>query len=171
VSNYSNNLSIFNFSNNEVRIVKSETGEPLFCGMDSCHILGISSHRDGLSRLDDDEKASVVVDGKKGKREMTFITESGLYALIFSSRKAVAKKFRKWVTSDVLPALRKRGFYGRLPANEIRLLRQQRMTILRMISSEKVDVIKRELMADLKEVSVMLGMSVPDEALLLSEAA
>lgn len=91
---------------------KMVKGEPWFVAKDVCDVLDISKYRDAIMRLDDDEKGCpVVVDTLGGKQEMATINESGLYSLIFQSRKPEAKKFRKWVTSEVLPAIRRQGFY------------------------------------------------------------
>lgn len=84
----------------------------LFCGKDICEVLGISKYRDAMARLDEDEKGSFKLDTLGGKQTFTFVTESGVYALILQSRKPEARKFRKWITSEVLPALRKYGVYS-----------------------------------------------------------
>ncbi len=90
------------------RMVK---GEPWFVAKDVCDVLSIRNDRDAFARLDDDEKGVAITDTLGGRQEMNTVNESGLYSLIFQSRKAEAKKFRKWVTSEVLPAIRKNGFY------------------------------------------------------------
>ncbi len=95
----------------EVRgVIKN--GEPWFMGKDICQVLGISNHKDALGRLDDDERYGVGITDPIGRQqEATFVNESGLYSLIMQSRKPAAKAFRKWVTSEVLPSIRKYGFY------------------------------------------------------------
>lgn len=100
----------FCFDGNEVRVTNLE-GNPWFVAKDVCAVLGISQHRDALSRLDDDERGSVLLDTLGGKQDLSVISESGLYSLIFRSRKMAAKRFRKWVTSEVLPSIRKTGSY------------------------------------------------------------
>jgi prophage antirepressor-like protein len=95
----------------EIRTAQTESGEPLFVAKDVCDILGISKHRDAIQKLDEDERGSVRVDTLGGIQEMTAVTESGLYTLIIRSDKKEAKPFRKWVTSEVLPAIRKTGGY------------------------------------------------------------
>ena len=94
----------------EIR-TEMKNGEPWFAAIDVCKILEIQNHRDALSRLDDDEKGVVTTDTLGGRQELNFVSESGLYNLIFQSRKPEAKKFRKWVTAELLPQLRKRGSY------------------------------------------------------------
>lgn len=86
-------------------------GEPMFVVKDLCEVLGIVNSRDAASRLDDDERGMSIVPTSSGAQEMNIVNESGLYNLIFQSRKPEAKQFRKWVTSEVLPAIRRQGFY------------------------------------------------------------
>lgn len=87
-------------------------GEPWFMGKDICQVLGIANHKDALGRLDEDERCGVGITDPIGRaQEATFVSESGLYSLVMQSRKPEAKAFRKWVTSEVLPSIRKYGFY------------------------------------------------------------
>ena len=86
--------------------------KPWFVAKDVCEILGLIKYRDALSHVDDEDKrVSIVVDTLGGPQSMTAVNESGMYALIFQSRKPQAKAFRKWVTSEVLPSLWKYGYY------------------------------------------------------------
>ena len=108
-------VEVFNFSQEKTPIrVQLINSEPWFVATDVCQVLGISNNRDAVSRLDDDEKQDGVgiTDTVGRKNYVTVVSESGLYALIFQSRKPNARKFRKWVTSEVLPSIRKKGFYG-----------------------------------------------------------
>lgn len=100
----------FNASNQNIR-VQMKDGEPWFVAKDVCDALTIGNSRDAVNRLDDDEKAMSVLPTQFGDKEMNMVNESGLYNLIFQSRKPEAKAFRKWVTSEVLPTLRKTGRY------------------------------------------------------------
>ena len=86
--------------------------EPWFVAKDVCQALGIRKYRDAIAKLDEDERMSIFVDTPGGRQNMTAINESGLYALIFSSHDPNARFFRKWVTKDVLPTLRKTGIYA-----------------------------------------------------------
>ena len=104
----------FNASDQQVRTVLID-GEPFFVAKDVCSILDISNHNDAISRLDDDEKGRSVIPTQFGNKETNLVNESGLYHLIFQSRKPEAKAFRKWVTSEVLPSLRKSGKYEMRP--------------------------------------------------------
>lgn len=104
-------------SRNEFRVI-DRNGEPWFVLSDACRELEIANPRDAASRLDDDEKDTVgITDAIGRKRRTTIINESGLYSLIMSSRKPAARRFKKWVTSEVLPTIRKTGGYGaQIPA-------------------------------------------------------
>lgn len=103
-------LVVFNFVSNTLRVVLRD-GEPWFVAADVCEALSIENNRNATARLDDDEKGVHSMDTPSGDQEMTVINESGLYSLILGSRKPEAKKFKKWVTSEVLPAIRKTGRY------------------------------------------------------------
>ena len=95
----------------EIRIERRNE-ELLFCALDVCAVLGLEATTDvHMRKLDDDEKLTRKVYASGQTREMWFVTESGLYSLIMRSNKPMAKKFRKWVTSEVLPSIRKNGFY------------------------------------------------------------
>lgn len=108
---------MFNMSDQQVRTVEID-GNPYFVAADVCSCLSISNNRDAVARLDDDEKrVSVVPTPLGGPQSMTLVNESGLYSLIFQSRKPEAKAFRKWVTAEVLPAIRKTGAYRVRPAS------------------------------------------------------
>lgn len=100
----------FTFSSQSLRCILRD-GEPWFVAADVCEALSIANSRDAATRLDDDERGVATTDTPSGQQEMTIINESGLYSLILTSRKPEAKKFKKWVTSEVLPAIRKTGRY------------------------------------------------------------
>ena len=94
----------------DIRIT-DQNGDPWFIAKDVCDVLGIDTSN--LSKtLDDDEKGSVQCTTPGGTQTMTIINESGLYSLILRSRKTEAKRFKKWVTRDVLPAIRRDGSYS-----------------------------------------------------------
>jgi len=105
-----NELQKFDFNGRPVSIIDRD-GEAWFIAKDVCDVLEISKYRDAVARLDEDERGSVLVDTLGGSQEMAAINESGLYKLVFRSRKAVAQKFTKWVTAEVLPTIRKSGAY------------------------------------------------------------
>lgn len=96
----------------EVRVRVDERGEPWFVAKDVCDILGVANNRDAVSRLDADERMSVLPTALGGSQKMVAVSESGLYRLIFESRKPEARAFRRWVTHEVLPSIRKTGLYA-----------------------------------------------------------
>ena len=110
-----NSLSIFDFQTQPVRVF-DRAGKPWFVAADVCRVLDIANSRDAVAMLDEDEKGVGITDTLGGRQNLTLISESGLYALIFKSRKENAKTFRKWVTSEVLPQIRKTGSYESQPA-------------------------------------------------------
>ncbi|MFK7601865.1 phage antirepressor KilAC domain-containing protein [Deinococcus sp. SM5_A1] len=103
-------IQTFNFDTLPVRIVILD-GEPWFVAVDVALILGLGNPRSSLAVLDDDEKGVHSMDTPGGNQALTIISESGLYSLILRSRKDEARPFRKWVTAQVLPTIRKSGGY------------------------------------------------------------
>ena len=103
-------LQVFSYEGNKVRTVQKGS-EILWVLKDVCGILRIEKYRDAAARLDDDEREPVLVDTLGGRQEMIAVTESGLYSIILLSRKPEAKKFKRWVTHEVLPTIRKHGAY------------------------------------------------------------
>lgn len=106
-----NALQTLTFQNNRVRIVTRQ-GEPWFVAADVCEVLDIGNPSDAMRRLDDDERTLVSIEGASNGRPVNAVNESGLYALVLGSRKPEAKAFKRWVTHDVLPAIRQTGQYG-----------------------------------------------------------
>ena len=103
------------FQNAEFGSVRTATidGEPYFVGKDVATILGYSNPRDAISKhVDDEDKGVAKCDTPSGRQEILFINESGLYSLILRSQLPAAKKFKRWVTSEVLPAIRRHGMYA-----------------------------------------------------------
>lgn len=121
-------LQLFNFENQEVRTLTIDE-EPLFVGKDVAEILGYSNPRKALKDHvdEEDKKDGVTIRDSIGRdQQPTLITESGLYSLIFSSKMPNAKKFKHWVTSEVLPAIRKTGSYQipQTPEEQLKLTMQ-----------------------------------------------
>ena len=120
-----NEIMPFMFGESVVRVITDENGEPWFVAKDVCRVLGLENNRDAVSSLDEDEKITVAnPDGNPRAgipHRYVVISESGLYALVFRSRKPQARDFSRWVRKEVLPALRKTGRYevpGRQPVLE-----------------------------------------------------
>jgi prophage antirepressor-like protein len=110
-----NKITPFVYGDKLIRVVNDEkTGEPFWVSKDICTALGIEKYRDALARLDDDEKGVQVLPslGLGGKQRTAVVNEAGLYNLIFRSNKPEAKPFKRWVTHEVLPTIRKTGSYS-----------------------------------------------------------
>ncbi|MGP9034584.1 phage antirepressor [Glutamicibacter mysorens] len=105
------------YQEEEVRTVLIN-GEPHFIANDLCAVLDLSNPRQTLSYLDDDEKGVTTNDTLGGAQQMTCVTEAGMYSLVLRSRKPEAKAFKRWLTHEVLPSIRKTGSYQRSPMTE-----------------------------------------------------
>lgn len=106
-----NSLKVFeNKEFGKVRTIMTD-GEPLFVAKDVCDILGLSNSRQAMSRLDRDEKNTVILNDGIGNPNKTVVNEYGLYNLVLASRKPEAKAFKRWITHEVIPAIRKHGGY------------------------------------------------------------
>ncbi|CAC8213268.1 phage repressor protein [Staphylococcus aureus] len=115
-------LQTFNFEELPVRTLEVD-GEPYFIGKDVADILGYANGRDALSKhVDAEDKLTSQIATAGQNRNVTIINESGLYSLIFSSKLENAKRFKRWVTSEVLPTLRKTGAY-QVPSDPMQALR------------------------------------------------
>lgn len=149
---------VFNASNQQVRTVMIEN-EPYFVAKDVCVILGISNHNDAVGRLDDDEKRGSVMPTPSGTQQMVVVNESGLYHLIFQSRKPEAKAFRKWVTAEVLPTLRRTGHYEVKPKPKtVRYPKRDRSIAVDVL--ELLWLISESLLqGDQKEIALELGVN------------
>lgn len=101
---------LFDFRGQQLRIVE-KSNEPWFVAKDVCEILEINNSRQALTRLDEEEKADVTLNDGRQNRSFSVVNESGLYELIFASRKLEAKTFKRWVKQEVLPSIRKHGAY------------------------------------------------------------
>jgi prophage antirepressor-like protein len=149
------NLQIF--SNSEFGEIRTAlvNDEPMFCLADVCKALEMSNPTMVAQRLDDDERTKLDL-GRQG--ETNFITESGLYAVILRSDKPNAKKFRKWVTSEVLPSIRKTGSYSmpKTTGGQIQLLAQGYTELEQAVNSIKED------MTELKDNTPLYGCEIDE---------
>ena len=138
---------------------------PYFVVADICAALGLTNPTDRLRSLDDDEKLTYVVDRAGQRRQMWLVNESGLYNLIFQSRKPEAKVFRKWVTGEVLPSIRKTGSYS-LPGvkgikNPVSRIRRDRRELVNKDLMELLWLIGESLVrGDQRDIAMQLGVSV-----------
>lgn len=101
----------FDFAGQQIR-GGDAGGQAVLVGKDVCDALGIVKYRDALAQLDEDERVSITVDTPGGPQVMTAVTEGGIWSLAFIARSPQVKPFRRWVTHDVLPAIRRTGFYS-----------------------------------------------------------
>lgn len=109
-------IQLFNYESLEVRTLTKEDGSVWFAAVDICKSLELSQVSRALSRLEEDEVTSINLTDSLGRNQETnLISESGLYSLVLSSKKPEAKKFKKWVTNEVIPSIRKTGSYKQEP--------------------------------------------------------
>lgn len=102
---------IFTFNGNEIPVIIDENNNPFFIASDICSLLDLTNPTESLRALDDDEKLTSEILRAGQKRKVNLINESGLYSLVIRSNKPEAKIFKKWITSEVLPSIRKHGTY------------------------------------------------------------
>lgn len=114
-----NDIAVYTFHDQKVRTLTDADGNPLFILADVCRVLGMSNPTMAAQRLDEDALSTTeVIDSMGRTQSATAITEPGLYEIIFQSRKPEAKAFRRWVTGEVLPSIRKTGAYSLQPKLE-----------------------------------------------------
>ena len=154
------NIQIFNYNSTEIRTIQND-GEPWFVLKDVCNVLHIGNSRDVVARLDHDEKGVGQIDTLGGKQEMTIINESGLYNVILRSDKPEAKPFRKWVTSEVLPTIRRHGMYA-TPDTVEKMLADPDTTIklLETIKQERAARLALEAQAEADKPKVLFADAV-----------
>ena len=147
-----NQIQIFNNTEfGEIRTVKIN-GEPWFVGKDIAAALGYSNPRDAISKhVDDEDKISVAIrDGNKGNPNQVIVNESGMYSLILSSKLEGAKRFKRWVTSEILPSIRKTGAYAtdsaaaEYKARELRIREMNAQARLINAETRRLTVLQKE---------------------------
>lgn len=107
-------IQAFKYQDQPVRTITVD-GEPGFIANDLCAVLELTNPRQSLTYLDDDEKGVTTNDTLGGAQQMAYVTEAGMYSLVLRSRKPEAKMFKRWITHDVLPQIRKTGAYATPP--------------------------------------------------------
>jgi prophage antirepressor-like protein len=130
----------FEYESNRVRVIKDAQGEPQWVAKDICIVLDIDVSQ--TRRLDDDEKGLCEIQTPGGPQKMVTINESGLYALIVRSNKPEAKKFRKWITQEILPTIRKTGRYELSQLSELDLIIRSAQ-VLKKIEQKQLEHDKR----------------------------
>lgn len=163
-------LQKFTFDNNgllaDVRVHIGEQGEPWFVANDICNLLDINNPRDAVSRLDEDERSGVGITDTIGREKViNCINESGLYSLILTSRKDSAKRFKKWVTAEVLPSIRKYGYYQlrdmAAPTRQVIDLQKQAASLLSQLQITGNKAAREYLYQLLQGVSQLLNIPAP----------
>ena len=126
-----NELRTWNYNNVDIRTVEID-GEPWWVLKDVCVVLAIGNSGNVAARLDDDEKGIHTADTLGGKQDLTVISESGLYNVILRSNKPEAKEFKRWVTHEVLPSIRRTGGYQSKPMTATEILAAQSQILVNM---------------------------------------
>lgn len=165
-----NEIQIFNSPQfGEIRTATDDNNEPLFCAADVCKALGYVNGRDAISKhVDDPDVAKrdawvtigTKADGSEAKRQtlMTFVNESGLYSLIFGSKLESAKQFKRWVTSEVLPEIRKNGGYIRGNVDETPEELMARALAVAKQTLERVERERQQLASTNENQRIQLGI-------------
>lgn len=124
-----------------VRTITKE-GEPWFVASDVCKALEIKNSRDALTRLDEDEKGVALTDTLGGQQNMTIINEPGLYSLILGSRKPEAKAFKRWITHEVIPSIRRSGGYiaGQEQMTDAELVARALLVVQRQLEERNAEL-------------------------------
>lgn len=141
-----NEVQLFNFENHEVRSLLINS-EPWFVGRDVAEVLGYKKPENAIANhVDDDDKTTTLIQGigSNYKSKTMIINESGLYCLVLSSKLPSAKKFKRWVTSEVLPALRKTGQY------QVKELSGQELMAKALIEAQSVLAAKDKVIEEMK---------------------
>ena len=168
-----NELQIFSYEGNDVRTIQKD-GDPLWVLKDICVVLEIGNSRMVADRLDDDEKGVSIIDTPGGKQALTVISESGLYNVILLSRKPEAKQFKRWVTHEVLPQIRRHGAY--LTTDKLEELMNdpdswiQLLTALKQERKEKAQL-QLQAVKDKPKVVFADAVAVSDGTILIGELA
>lgn len=148
----------FNFNGLPVRALTDERGEPWFVAKDICDVLGIVKSNRSIANLDADEKDAHIMSTPGGKQTMAIINEAGFYKLVLRSRKPEASDFQRWVTHEVLPSLRKTGYYSMNQDTDLVAMRESARLLLQVIDRQ----IKLENRMDKYEQKQKVLAPVPD---------
>lgn len=158
---------VFTFNDTEIPVLLDENNNPLFIAKDVCTILGYANSRDALSKhIDEDDKGVAICDTLGGKQNVTVITESGLYSLVIRSNKPEAKVFKKWITSEVLPSIRKNGMYATAPTiqsmidnpdfaiellNKLKTEREEKAKLQKVLKNQEIKIEFIDRVLDMEE--------------------
>lgn len=153
-----NQLQTFYFDNQNVRIIELNN-EPWFVAADVCRVLALTNPTVTINRLEDDERAKFNL-GRQG--ETNIVNESGLYELIFASRKPTARSFKKWVKSEVLPSIRKDGGYiaTNEDDDEMTILAKGFLIAQKTIESNKKKIVEQQLIIEAQKPKVLFAEAI-----------
>lgn len=156
-----NDITIFTHLGNDIRVMTDEQGEPWFIASDVAKILGYRDAHNMTRRLDLDEKGTRSVSTLGGTQELTVVTESGLYNAILGSKIEGAREFRRWVTSEVLPSIRKHGMYA-TPATIEEMIANPDMAIrlLTTLKEERARAARAEAEVEAQRPVAALGRAI-----------
>lgn len=157
--------SIFEFETLPVRVDTAEDGETWFVASDVCRVLDIAKPENAYIRLDDDERGTRTMGTPGGPQQVVMINEAGLYSLVLTSRKPQAKRFKRWVTHDVLPSLRTTGSYSlgeKLTVNQQISMSKHRLGLMKELMRSRNKVMREALGAEIMRLSGSMGLPVPD---------
>jgi len=156
-----NDLIRFEYQGQPVRTVVRE-GEPWWVAKDVCDVLGIQNARDTIAKvLEDDEKGVDNIYTPGGVQEVTIISEPGLYSLILRSRKPEAKVFKRWITHEVIPSIRKTGGYGKPAINYTELATAVAAAVTTAIKPLVLEL-RRPLPAGYRQATLSLPAASPN---------
>ncbi len=153
-----NQLQTFNFDNQNVRIVELNN-EPWFVAADVCKVLALTNPTVTINRLEKDERSKFNL-GRQG--ETNIVNESGLYELIFASRKPTARAFKKWVKSEVLPSIRKDGGYIATDENDddASIMAKALLIANKTIENSKKKIVEQQLLIDAQKPKVIFAEAI-----------
>jgi prophage antirepressor-like protein len=157
----------FLFADNEVRTALGEDGEAWFCAKDVFDALEItwSGARGSLKNYPENWTSLLYIKTQSGTKETIFICEPAVYKTIFASRKPQAEEFANWVCEEVLPAIRRQGYYGTLTAGQQIALRTQKIKLLEKLNANDA-FIQQAVLTSLRNVCNQLGEPMPEVRLL-----
>lgn len=154
----------FTFSEVEVRTAIDAQGEALFCAKDVCQSLDIkwAGRGNTLKSIPDEWVMVSYHETIKGVKEIIFLNEAAVYKMIFRSNKPKAVEFANWVCSEVLPTIRKQGFFGELPAHQRLNYSRQLLNLSKELVRTKDAMICNLLMGEIRDLCNLLGRPMPD---------
>lgn len=166
-----NRLQTFNFHNQNVRIVELNN-EPWFVAADVCRVLALTNPTVAINRLENDERSKFNL-GRQG--ETNIVNESGLYELIFASRKPTARAFKKWVKSEVLPSVRKDGGYITTIENDddASIMAKALLIASKKIKNNEKNMVEQRLLIDSQKTKVLFADAIQasETSILIGEFA